>query len=561
MLRSLSIRDVVLIDRLDVAFEPGLCVLTGETGAGKSILLDSLGLALGARADAALVRAGAEQAAVTAAFEGVAGMVRDGLAEQGIVLEDDELILRRVVSADGRSRAFVNGAPVNVATLRGLGDLLAEVQGQFENQRLMSPPVQRDLLDAFGGHGKMRRRTAEAYLAWRAAETALADAREAVEKARRDEEFLRHAVDEIRTLEPAPGEEAELSERRSFLMHGEQVGEALDEALRELNEPRSVESALQAATRHLERVAAKSGGRIDGLVSALDRAATEVNEAFGQLERASADLEHDPGELERTEERLFALRALARKHGVEVDGLAALADDMAAKLAAIEDEGATLERLKRDAGQARNGYEAAARALSEARKTAGKHLGKAVAAELAPLKLGNARLEVDVSPLEEDGWGETGMDAVRFLVATNPGAPLGPIGKVASGGELARFMLALKVVLAAADPVPTLVFDEVDSGIGGATAAAVGERLAQLGESIQVLVVTHSPQVASRGAQHLRVSKGGDGKNTVNTRIATLDEAERREEIARMLAGAEVTDEARAAAGRLLAGVVDEATA
>ena len=554
MLRSLSVRDVVLIKRLDLSFRDGLCVLTGETGAGKSILLDSLGLALGVRAEARLVRHGAEQASVTAAFELAPGNgIEAILEEQGLEDGDGALILRRTLARDGRSRAFVNDQPVSVSLLRRLGDALVEIHGQFESQRLLDPAMHRGLLDAHGGLESRAEGVRNAHHAWRTAILAREQAEADLAQARRDEEFLRHAVDELSALSPKPGEESELAEQRSLLQHGEQLLEALNQATAELTEGRGAEAAVQGALRTLERVAAKAEGRLDETIEALGRAAGELAEGVAQLEKASASVDLDPRHLEQVEERLFALRALARKHGVEVDGLADLARHMEAQLNALEDGGANLEGLRKKEAAARAAYVTEAEALSKARAEAAAKLDSAMAAELEPLKLGKAHFVTTITRLEEDAWGENGLDRVAFQVATNPGAPAGPINKIASGGELSRFMLALKAVLASADPVPTLVFDEVDAGIGGATASAVGERLAGLGRDVQVLVVTHSPQVAALGAAHWRVSKD-EGAEGVTTTVDRLDGPERREEVARMLAGAEVTDEARAAADSLMAG-------
>ncbi len=555
MLRSLSIRDIVLIDRLDLAFQPGLCVLTGETGAGKSILLDALGLALGERADSGLVRAGASQAVVVAEFDvGTDHAAWAALDEQGIAVEPGEpLLLRRTVSGDGRSRAFINDQPVSVALMRQIGEDLVEVHGQFENQRLMQTSTHRLLLDAFGGLQGEVGKVARLYGAWRQAAAARAQASAELETARREEEFLRHAVDELDAMDVQPGEEAELAERRSLLMHAEKLAEAMNQAASELAEGRGVEGAIRAAARSLERVAQTVEGRLDALLAALDRAAVEAAEATALLDRVSADLDMDPRDLEKIEERLFALRSLARKHGVEVDGLPELRERLSAQLAAIDDGGASLKKLAEAEASARKAFGDAATNLSDKRQVAAARLDKAVTAELDPLRLGKARFTTRVEKLADEAWNETGCDAVAFEVATNPGSAPGPLNRISSGGEMSRFMLALKVVLARADPVPTLVFDEVDANVGGAVAAAVGERLAVLAGNFQVMVITHSPQVAALGANHMRVAKSEDGGGTV-TRVEVLSALERKEEIARMLAGATITDEARAAADSLLAG-------
>ncbi len=553
MLRSLSIRNVVLIEKLDLDFESGLSVLTGETGAGKSILLDSLGLALGVRADTSLLRQGTEQASVTAAFDPVDSQIIDVLAHHGITpdVSDDGLILKRMLGKDGRSRAFINGEPAGIGVLRSVGDKLAEIHGQFENQRLLNSAAHIGLLDAYGGLGASVNQVSDLWTGWRNRIAAVADAEAAYEKARIEEDFLRHAVDELTEMSPQPGEENELAETRSFMMNGEKIAEGMAGAVKELAHGRGVENSLQSATKHLTRLAEKIDGRFEPVIAALDRASAEVSEAQSELQRLQADLDLDPANLERTEERLFALRALARKHGVDVDGLAELLDEFTHNLESISTGAKNIEHLQGLATEARNQYVGAAKKLSSAREESAGGLQAAVNKELKPLKLGAADFRVPVELLDENEWNAHGMDHVRFLVATNPGSTPGPIGKVASGGEMARFMLALKVVLAKADPVPTIIFDEVDSGIGGATAAAVGERLAALAEDVQVLVVTHSPQVASMGTNHWRVSKlAGDSR--VETTVKGLNKQEREEEVARMLAGAEVTDEARAAASRLL---------
>ncbi|MBL6958521.1 MAG: DNA repair protein RecN [Rhodospirillales bacterium] len=556
MLRTLSIRNVVLIDRLDLAFEGGLGVLTGETGAGKSILLDALGLALGERAEAKLVRHGAEQATVTAAFDLPPGHPVFGLlAEQGVEAEDGELLLRRALGTDGRSRAFLNDQPVSVSLLRQVGGLLVEIHGQFESQRLLNAGFHRPLLDAQGGlQGKLDS-VAAAYRHWREAAEAHARAEADLEAARRDEEFLRHAADELSGLDPQPGEEQELADQRALLMNSEQVVEDLNAATAALDRGDGVEDAVAAAIRHLERIAAKLAGRFDAALAALARGASELAEGRALLDRAGAEMDLDPAHLEEVEERLFALRALARKHGVEVDGLPDLLQDFRRKLDSVEDGAAHLEKLAAAEAAARDVYCRAAESLSKARTKAAKSLAKTVGDELAPLKLEKALFTVLVESQQEneDAWGAEGWDRVAFEVSTNPGQPPGPLNKIASGGELARFMLALKVALAEADPVPTLIFDEVDSGIGGAVAAAVGVRLALLAESYQVLVVTHSPQVAAQGAHHMRVSKSDAAKEVLTT-VHTLNSGDRQEEIARMLAGASITDEARAAATKLLEG-------
>ncbi|MBT3359384.1 MAG: DNA repair protein RecN [Rhodospirillales bacterium] len=555
MLHSLSIRDVVLIERLDLSFHSGLCVLTGETGAGKSILLDALSLALGERADAGLVRHGAARAVVAAEFEvDPQHPAAQILEEQGISLDDGEpVILRRTLSADGRSRAFVNDQAVSVALLRRVGETFVEVHGQFENQRLTQTSIHRELLDAYGGLREEAEKVAAAFTAWRFAVDGRDEAAARLETARHEEEFLRHAVDELAALDPRAGEEETLAEKRSMMMHAEKIVEGMNQAAEALNRGDGVEAAFRTALRALEQIAENAEGRLDGVLAALERAAVEASEATALLEKASSEIDLDPHNLEKTEERLFAVRALARKHGCEVDALPDVRNSLSARLEAIDDGGEILKRLERQETEARDSFRAAALALGSSRKAAGAQLDQAVGVELEPLRLGKAHFVTRIDPLPEEAWGERGCDAVFFEVATNPGSAPGPLNRISSGGEMARFMLALKVVLAKADPVPTLIFDEVDANVGGAVAAAVGQRLAALAERFQVFVITHSPQVAARAAHHLRVSKA-DGEDGVISGVEALLPFERKEEIARMLAGARITDEARAAADSLLAG-------
>jgi len=551
MLLNLSIRDIVLIDRLDLDIHAGLSVLTGETGAGKSILLDALGLALGGRTEAQLLRPGAKQAVVTAEFALAADHpVRAVLDEQGLP-SDGNIILRRQLGADGRSRAFVNDQAVGIGLLRRIGEFLVEIEGQFEQQRLLDTANHRAMLDAFGGLAGKAAAVRDGWRRWRATAAARAEAEDALAKARRDEEYLRHAVAELRDIDPKPGEDAALTETRRLLSNREKVLEAARAAFDELTGDRGADARVMAAQRRLDRIADRAGDLTAPVIAALDRAAAELADAADRLRRMVNDPELAPHRLAQIEERLFALRDLSRKHGVPVDGLADHAAALAAQLAALDDQSGRLARLTQDEAAARQAYLTAAEELSKARAKAARKLDAAINAELPPLKLDKARFATRLEPLPESDWGEAGLERAVFEVATNPGMPPGPLNRIASGGELSRFLLALKVVLAEADPVPTLVFDEVDSGVGGATAAAVGERLARLGEKLQVLVVTHSPQVAARTDRHWRVEKAALGKGTV-TRLTVLDDKGRREEIARMLSGARVTDEARAAADRLM---------
>jgi len=564
MLTALSIRDVVLIDRLDLSFGPGLTVLTGETGAGKSILLDSLGLALGVRAESGLVRAGCEQASVAACFT----LSRDHpvlalLNEQGLEAED-EIVLRRVLTKDGRSRAFVNDQPAGIALLRRIGALLVEVQGQHEQMGLADPASHTTLLDMFGVAADRRDVVAGAWRAWRQAEHRLASARTAIEAARRDEEWLRHAVDELATLGPGLNEEDQLVADRQRLQQNERQAEAIAAAITELT-PRDRRGAagpaavLRSASRLLQRLVpahlVDQTNPAREALAALERAEEALAEADTILGRLAADADADPRLLEQTEERLFALRAAARKHGVAVVELPTLLATLSERLGHLESGEAQLIELDRVARETRDQYVAFAQVLTDVRREAADRLRHAVMAELPPLRLDKARFFVDVTATDEPAWGAGGTDQVRFLIATNPGQEPGPLAKIASGGELSRLMLALKVVLSAGSTVPTLVFDEVDSGVGGATAASVGERLARVAEAVQVLVVTHSPQVAARGAAHFRVSKAAKGARTATT-VEPLGKRDRREEIARMLAGETITPAARAAA-QVLLGAAD----
>ena len=564
MLLTLSIRNVVLIERLEISFKPGLCVLTGETGAGKSILLDALGLALGMRADAGLVRGAAAggkplTASVSAAFELPADHpARSMIEDQGLEgpAPGEPVILRRTVTPDGRSRAFINDQPVAAQLLRTLGQTLVEVIGQFASQDLAESATHRAALDSFAGLAPRRAETAAAHRDWRDAEAALGHARGAAETAVREEAWLRHSVDEIDAMAPEIGEEPALAALRHRLQHAERLGEAIGEAIAALDDGDGAEARLGTAHRALARRAGLAAGALDPALAALDRASAEAVEARAAIARAAEEMEVDPARLESAEERLFALRALARKHAVEPDGLPALREDLAQRLALIDDQAGALAALANAAAETRARYLAAAEALSAERAAAALRIDAAIMGELRPLRLGAARFVTVIDRLAETGWGPDGIDRVEFTAATNPDTAPGRLSRIASGGELARFMLALKVVLARTQAVPTLVFDEVDTGIGGATSTAVGERLRRLGEAVQVLVITHSPQVAALGVAHWRVHKRWARKpagRETTTIVDELDAADRREEIARMLAGARITDEARAAADSLIA--------
>jgi DNA repair protein RecN (Recombination protein N) len=552
MLVRLSIRDIVLIDRLDIELAAGLSVLTGETGAGKSILLDAFALALGARGDAALVRQGCEQGQVTAVFD----VARDHpalalLAENDIAL-GDELILRRVQLADGRTRASINDQPVSVQALKQLGGALVEIHGQHDDRALVDAATHRLLLDAFGGLDRDAAQVERLWSARRAAAEAAAAQRAEVERARREADWLRHAVEELGRLAPEPTEETTLAERRAVMMQSEKVADDLRVAHEALTGSASPSPALAAALRRLERRAAQAPALVAGPAQALDAALSALDEARMQLEQALRAADHDPGELERIEERLFALRAAARKYQTPVDDLAALAARHAAELTLIDAGAERLAALDAAARDADANYRAAAEALSAARRKAAASLDKAVQAELKPLRLERAEFMTEIASEPEAG-GPHGFDRIEFWVRTNPGTRPGPMMKVASGGELARFLLALKVVLADRGSAPTLVFDEIDTGVGGAVADAIGVRLARLADKVQVLTVTHAPQVAARADRHYLISKDAfDRGRRVATRVAEVAAERRRDEIARMLAGAEITKEARAAAERLI---------
>ena len=553
MLTGLSIRNIVLIERLDLTFSDGLSVLTGETGAGKSILLDSLSLALGARSEARLLRPGADNGRVTATFELTPGHPLLAVLDEHDLPVEDTLILRRVLSTDGRTRAYVNDEPTSVNLLRRLGDSLIEIQGQFEERGLLNPATHRGLLDAFGALEVQRDKSAAAYRDWRTATAARTEAETEAARAKQDEEYLRHALAELQELGPVAGEEDQLADTRNMLQNAEALISALTDSFAELDGESAAESRLRAALGRLDRIADKAGGRLGPAQAALERAIVETQESMRALRAVADDVQVAGDDLESIEERLFTLRDVARKHGVAVDDLPALCDRIAARVDSIESEADTLDRLRQAESQAREQYVACAEALHEARHAAAARLDAAVTAELPPLKLEKAQFMTVLEALPEDQWGPDGTDRVAFEVCTNPGAPSGPLTKIASGGELSRFMLALKVVLAEVGDTPTLVFDEVDSGIGGATADAVGERLARLAHNVQVLVVTHSPQVAARGDTHLRVEKRS-ATDLAQTSVDRLVDEARREEVARMLSGRRITDEARAAADRLLEG-------
>jgi len=552
MLTRLSIRDIVLIERLDIDFASGLAALTGETGAGKSILLDAFALALGARGDVALVRHGADQGQVTAAFDLPHEHPARALIDAHGIPSEDELILRRVQLSDGRTRAFVNDQPVSVQVMKAVGAALVEIHGQHDERALVDAASHRRLLDAFGRLESQAQEVARLWEERKAREAEAAAHRADIERAQREADWLRHAVEELTRLAPEPAEETALAEKRAAMMRVEKVAGDLREAQDAVSGSQSPVPALAAAVRRLERRAAHAPTLIEPAVRSIDAALNALEDARAHLDHALRAADHDPRELERIEERLFALRTAARKYGVPVDDLSALSARHAADLGLIDAGAERLAKLEAAAREADSRYRAAAAALSDARRKCAQRLDKSVNAELKPLKLERATFSTDVASEPEAG-GPQGIDRVEFWVQTNPGTRPGPLMKVASGGELSRFLLALKVVLADRGSAPTLVFDEIDTGVGGAVADAIGVRLARLAKEAQVIAVTHAPQVAARADRHYLISKDAlDKGKRMATRVAQLAPERRREEIARMLAGAEITAEARAAAERLI---------
>ncbi|MBO9724601.1 MAG: DNA repair protein RecN [Novosphingobium sp.] len=551
MLNRLSIRNIVLIEALDLDFARGLGVLTGETGAGKSILLDALGLVIGNRADSGLVRAGEARATVTASFEfpQLPAALRAVLDDAEVEIEPGEpLILKRQLKADGGSRAFLNDQPVGVALLREIAPALVEIHGQHDDRGLVNSKGHRALLDRFAG-GDVAGVEA-AWKAWRTAQTALDSARAQVAKAAEDQDLLLAHLAELDALAPLEGEEEELAQARAGMQKGEKLSDDLVALQHLWNGSDSALATLRGASRRLDRIAGEHPLLAEAL-EALDRAVIEASEAEDRLDRAAEALAFDPDELDRIETRLFDLRAAARKQGCQVDDLPEKMREMRSALDAIEGGEGHVAALERTAQKAALAYREQAEALHDLRRSAAKRLDKAVAAELAPLKLDAARFQTSVIRLPEERWNVQGMDAVEFLISTNPGTDFAPLAKIASGGELSRFILALKVALAEEGGAATVIFDEIDRGVGGAVASAIGERLARLASDGQLLAVTHSPQVAARGRRHYMIAKSSEGTVT-RTSVALLDDGERKEEIARMLSGAEVTAEARAQADRLL---------
>ena len=557
MLVQLSIRDIVLIEKLDLGFQSGLSVLTGETGAGKSILLDSLSLALGGRGDGSLVRHGQDKGQVTAVFDVEADHKIRLLLRENDLDDDGDLIFKRVQSADGRTKATINNQPVSAQFMRQAGQLLVEIHGQHDDRALVDTDAHRTLLDAFGGLAEEADALGALYKIWKDAERALKKHREKVEAAAREADYIRASVDELEALSPHDGEEDDLAERRGRMQKAERIAVDISEASDFLNGNASPVPHIASLVRRLERKSHEAPGLLESTVQMLDDALQHLSNAQMEVEAALRKTEFDPKELERVEERLFALRAASRKYSVPVSGLPALAVKMISDLADLDAGAEKLIVLEKQLNAAKTDYFAAARSLSDKRKHTADALSSAVMAELPALKLERAQFFANLS--SDDGNATaSGVDIVEFHVQTNPGTRPGPIMKVASGGELSRFLLALKVALADRGSAPTLVFDEIDTGVGGAVADAIGQRLKRLSDKVQVLSVTHAPQVAARAATHLLISKGpaATGSETISTRVATMDEDQRREEIARMLAGAEITSEARAAAAKLLSSNV-----
>lgn len=554
MLNQLSIRNIVLIEACDIALGEGLCVLSGETGAGKSILLDALGLVLGARADTSLVRAGEAQGSVSAEFD-ISGNDNAKAILSELELDDsDTLIIRRSLGADGKTRCLINDAPATVASLKRLGETLVEVHGQHDQRSLQDTTIHRALLDEYGKLLPLRREVAEAYRIFKEHVQARASLAAQIEQAAREQDYLQHMRNELKQLSPQPGEEETLASQRTAMMQSEKLFEVLNEAIGELNGGKSVAGSIRSAQRILTRSALAAN--FSAVIEGLEKAAVEAEEAVAALEKIGEDSTFNPEKLEQIEERLFALKAAGRKYNMPVDELAKLYDEVSQKLSLIDTQEHKLAELEKAVAQARVVFRDVADKLTQQRSKAATKLEKAIESELKPLKMENTRFRVRIEPLEEASWSEWGADAVAFECATNvskdaKAIAYAPLNKIASGGELSRFMLAMKVALASVRSTGTIIFDEIDTGTGGAVADAIGQRLSMLGKSSQVLVVTHLPQVAARGSQHLLVSKQNKAKK-ITTSVVTLSASEREEELARMLAGATITQEARKAAQKLL---------
>lgn len=552
MLQSLSIRNVVLIDKLDLDFKSGLSVLTGETGAGKSILLDSLGLVLGNRAETSLIRQGEDKLSVTAQFslQKQTPALR-ALLDEYEIEADDELLIKRSLTRDGKGKIFINDQPAGAKLLKEIGKYLVEVHGQFDNQGLLNPANHLDVLDAYGAYKPLAERTAAAFAAYKKARAARQEAEKNIARAKEDEENLRHWVDELEKMNPRPDEEDELGKKRQEMMNAEKIIDSLNYAYGALTERADVQGAIRSAQSAMDKANTLVDGRYQTIIDMLDQALIDISETVNELEEVSHNVSLNQNELENIEERLYALRGLARKHNVAVSDLSQTLADFRNRLSSIELGEEGIAALRKAEDTAKLDYVKVANELSSARQAAALQLDNKVMSELPPLKMEKARFVTVVEKTDESGWSEKGFNNVYFTVATNPNSPQGPLNKIASGGELARFMLALKVNLAQSSSVATMIFDEVDAGVGGATAQAVGERLARLACDVQVLVVTHSPQVAACGNNHFKVEKSTAG-NVTTTTVRELTKIEKSEEIARMLAGEVITDAARAAAKVLI---------
>lgn len=551
MLSTLSVRNLLLIDKLDMKFGAGLCVLTGETGAGKSILLDALGLALGARSDIKMIRQGSDSASVTISFELPQGHpVFISLKEYGFDTSED-LIIRRVINTDGRTRSYINESPTNVAYLKQLGNMLIEIEGQATSSTLLNSNNHREYLDLFAGNTSELNNVFEHFHIWKQLSERLEKTKEGIEQSRKDEEYLRHVSSELESLNPLSGEEEILSTQRATLLNEEKLSKAVSEAIIEITGERTVAARLQNASQKLEALEVISQTTLGSVISDLQQAAIEASEAEVSLLEIANTLELNHDRLEQVEERLFTLRAVARKHNTTVEALADKLTLFKERLDELDQNITTVDKLTRSSNQAKSKYFKSAKILGKSRRRAAKLLDERIHAELSPLKLSGSTFFTNIDELSEKNATETGLQRVNFEISTNPNAPLGPLTKIASGGERARLLLALKVCLTKEKDLPSLIFDEVDEGIGGAIANAVGEHLSRLAKNIQVLVVTHSPQVAARGQQHIRVFKE-QSKDMTRTRIEVLSEDSRQEEIARMLSGARITNEARAAAKALI---------
>lgn len=552
MLQSLSIRNVVLIDKLDLDFKSGLSVLTGETGAGKSILLDSLGLVLGNRAETSLIRQGEDKLSVTAQFslQKQTPALR-ALLDEYEIEADDELLIKRSLTRDGKGKIFINDQPAGAKLLKEIGKYLVEVHGQFDNQGLLNPANHLDVLDAYGAYKPLVERTAAAFAAYKKARAARQEAEKNIARAKEDEENLRHWVDELEKMNPRPDEEDELGKKRQEMMNAEKIIDSLNYAYGALTERADVQGAIRSAQSAIDKANTLVDGRYQTIIDMLDQALIDISETVNELEEVSHNVSLNQNELENIEERLYALRGLARKHNVAVSDLPQTLADFRNRLSTIELGEEGIAALRKAEDTAKLDYVKAANELSSARQAAALQLDNKVMSELPPLKMEKARFVTVVEKMDESGWSEKGFNNVYFTVATNPNSPQGPLNKIASGGELARFMLALKVNLAQSSSVATMIFDEVDAGVGGATAQAVGERLARLARDVQVLVVTHSPQVAACGNNHFKVEKS-TADNVTTTTVRELTKIEKSEEIARMLAGEVITDAARAAAKVLI---------